>query len=57
MRMTDREMLLLAYGALKVSSQTAQNLRDVVVIIEEHLYPAQVVIQEADEIEMKPKTL
>lgn len=41
--MTDREMLLLAYGALKVSSQTAHNLKEVVGLVEEHLYPSVVV--------------
>jgi hypothetical protein len=46
-RMTDREMLLLAYGALKSTSQAQSfnslGLRDVVNLIEDHFYPPQIV--------------
>lgn len=40
--MTDREMLLFVYGAIKATSYTNQNLRDVVSLVEEHLYPPKI---------------
>jgi hypothetical protein len=47
--MTDREMLLLAYGAIKALSTEVGKLREVVTIIEEHLWPPVVVNGEASD--------
>ena len=40
-RMTDKEMLMLAYGAIKASS--FGYFKEVISVIEEHLWPAVVV--------------
>lgn len=38
-RMTDREMLLLSYGAMKAVEPDEQKLTLIVQIVEEHLFP------------------
>lgn len=38
--MTDREMLLLSYGAIKTASSNSSGLKSVVEMLEEHLWPA-----------------
>lgn len=37
--MTDREMLLMAYGAMKVTASDGDTLSLVVTLVEEHLFP------------------
>lgn len=55
--MTDREMLLLSYGAMKALSSKGAgyggNLADVVELLEHHLYPPEVEYTTSDEIEMR----
>ena len=40
--MTDREILLMAYGAMKASYAEQSKLREVVNLIEDHLYPPEI---------------
>lgn len=46
-KMTDREMLLLAYGALKAISYSYSNAIEITNILEDHLYPPQLIIPPA----------
>lgn len=50
--MNDREMLLMAYGAMKAVAAKGSNYNSldlIVILIEEHLYPPTVVNREAPE--------
>lgn len=56
--MTDREMLLIAYGAMKVVVATVpDSFENIVLQIEEHLYPPVVTTREDIRIPVKPEPL
>lgn len=48
-KMSDREMLLLAYGALKVASHNYDGLDKSVKIVEEHLFPPKVILKNVED--------
>lgn len=48
-KMTDKEMLMLAYGALKSSS--TGYFKEVVKIVEEHLYPKEEAVNNFVEVQ------
>ncbi len=49
--MTDREMLLMAYGAIKALSTGGGQLALIVELLEDHLYPTPMLNQEAESVE------
>lgn len=44
--MTDREMLLLAFGAMKVLESSEPQLQQVVELIQDHLYPPRIIVED-----------